>query len=425
MTDATALAHADAARLWMSRPENPMVVTAVLPLDGPLGESALRDVLRERLLVHDRFRARIDLPRLPWNPPRWREDPHFDLDRHVGRVALPAGSPDALLAFAVSELASSPLPINHPPWRAWIVDGVGPGSVLVVRVHHAIADGVALLGVLFALSDEGAGSLPPLAAPATVPMRASLPTVSSLLRGVGTLAGLVFQGADRGLARKGELGPHKLVAWSKPADVEAVRRAAHAADAHINEVVLAALAGAVRRCFRASPRKALHALVPVALAHAAGDLGNRYASVFVELPVHVADPVARLRLVRAAARRARDGAGLSLGSTLVGALGTLGGIVHHAGLGLLSRRASLVASNVPGPTDALHVGGRTITALRFAAPSPGAIPLSASVASYAGELSLTVLADAHLGVAPEGLARRFDDELATLLSAFMEDGVSP
>lgn len=425
MTEPTALAHADAARLWMSRPENPMVVTAVLPLDGTLAESALRDILRERLLVHDRFRARIDLPRLPWNPPRWREDPGFDLDRHVARVALPPGSSDALLAFAVSELASSPLPINHPPWRVWIVDGAGPGSVLVVRVHHAIADGVALLGVLFSLSDEGAGSLPPVADPAPVPTRASLPSASSLLRGVGTLAGLVLQGADHGIARGGELGPRKLVAWSKPADLEAVRQAAHAADAHINELVLAALAGALRRCFRAPPTRAVHALVPVALAHAAGDLGNRYASVFVELPVHVADPVARLGLVRDAARRARDSAGLSLGRALVDALGALGGIAHHAGVRLLSRRASLVASNVPGPTAALHVGGCAITALRFAAPSPGAIPLSASVASYAGKLALTVLADAHLGVTSEALARRFDHELTALVSALTADGANP
>lgn len=417
MIDPDALTHADAARLWMSSPENPMVVTAVLPLDGPLDASTFRDLLHERLLVRDRFRARIDLPRLPWESPRWREDPRFDIDRHVARVSLPPGSGEATLAFAVSELASAPVPVNHPPWRAWIVDGAGPGSVLVMRVHHAVADGLALLGVLFALSDEGAGAESP--APAIVPVRSSRLTPADLLRGASTLGELVLQGADRGLALDGNLGPRKRVAWSRPVDLDAVHAAARSADAHIHDVVLAALAGALRRSLAARPTEPLHALVPLALPHPAGALGNRYASVYVDLPVHVDDPVARLRLVRDSALRAR--AGLPLGIALADALGALGGVVHHAGTRMLSRRASVVASNVPGPTSPLHVGGRAITALRFAAPSPGTIPLSAGVASYAGKLSLTVLADAHLTVAPEALAGRYDAELAALLAALAPD----
>jgi diacylglycerol O-acyltransferase len=417
-----ALSHADAARLWMSSRHNPMVVTAVLPLDGPLDERDLRDLLRDRLLVHPRFCARIDLPRRPWNAPRWRADPALSLDRHVARVVLPAGSTEAALARAVSQLASAPLPLGHPPWRAFLIDGVGPGSVLVVRVHHAIADGAALLGVLFAVSDEGAGALPPPAAPAPAVAR-PLPSAAELIHGAAAFARLLLQRADvTGLVR-GRPGPRKRVAWSSAVALEPVRRAAHAADAHINDLVLAALAGALRRAPLAPPSRALHALVPVALGHASGELGNQYASVFVALPVHVADRAERLRLVRDDARRARDGAGLPLGRALVDALGSFGGVVAaRAGVELLSRRASAVASNVAGPPTALHVGGRVVTALRFAAPSPGAIPLSVSVASYAGELSFTVLADEHLGVAPDALAALLADELAALVAHPAPDG---
>jgi len=198
-----------------------------------------------------------------------------------------------------------------------------------------------------------------------------------------------------------------------------VRRAAHAADAHVNDVILAALAGALRSALgpgRARRTRGVHALVPVALSHAPGDLGNQFASVFVELPLHADSPVERLSRVRESARLAREAAGLSLGRTLVDLLGTLGGVAHQAGVRLLSRKASLVASNVPGPPVPLHLGGRAITALRFAAPSPGSIALSASVASYAGELSLTLLADAHLRVAPDVLASLFVDELDGLVS---------
>lgn len=421
-TASTALSPVDAARLWMGTGDNPMVVTAVLPLDGPLDEATLRRLLRDRLLVHDRFRARIDLPHLPWNPPRWREDPDFSLDRHAARVALRPGSTEADLARAVSNLASLPLPLEHPPWRAWLLDGVGPGPVLVVRVHHAIADGRALLGVLFAVCDEGDGALPPPEAPA--PARASLPPPAELLHGAASLGRLLLQRPDAAGLLAGHLGPRKRVAWSAPVALEPVRRAAHAADAHVNDVILAALTGALRRVLGPSAPAVLHALVPVALPRLPGDFGNRFVSVFVELPLHAAEPPARLRLVRDDARRARASAGLSLGRVLVGVLGTLGGVAHQAGVRLLSRRASVVASNVAGPPVVLHLGGRALTALRVAAPSPGDIPLSVSVASYAGQLSLTVLADAHLGVPPAALARLFVDELAALVSPLAPAGAS-
>ena len=101
------LSHADAARLWMSSRDNPMVVTAVLPLDGALDLATLRALLDERLAVRARFRALIDLPRLPWNRPHWREDPAFSIERHVERIALPPDSTEADLARAVSELRGS------------------------------------------------------------------------------------------------------------------------------------------------------------------------------------------------------------------------------------------------------------------------------------------------------------------------------
>jgi diacylglycerol O-acyltransferase len=421
--DDDALSHADAARLWMSSRHNPMVVTAVLPLDGPLDEGDLADLLRDRLLAHPRFRAGIELPRLPWNAPRWRDDPTLAIDRHLARVALPPGATEADLARVVSELASQPIPLDHPPWRVWLVDGVAPGSVLVVRVHHAIADGAALLGVLFAVSDEGAGALPSDAPAHVTPT--PLPSVAELLRGAAAFGRLLLQRADVGGLVSGRPGPRKRVAWSAAVPLEPVRRAAHAADAHINDLALAALAGALRRAPPSPPTRALHALVPVALGRSAGELGNQYASVFVALPVHVADRAERLRLVRDDARRAREGAGLSLATALVDVLGAVGGVAARVGVGLLSRKASVVASNVAGPPVALHVGGRAVTALRFAAPSPGSVPLSVSVASYAGELAFTVLADERLGVAPAALADLLSDELAALVAHPTPDGSPP
>ena len=151
----------DAARLWMGTAANPTIVTALLTLDHAIPEHDLLELVRKRVLAHHRFRQRIDLSRLPLRRPRWRDD-KGSLDGHVIRMQLGPGDPERKLRALVSELASKPLDPRRHTWKIWHVDGVDGGAALVVRVHHAVADGLALVGVLLGLSDEGAGLvLPP------------------------------------------------------------------------------------------------------------------------------------------------------------------------------------------------------------------------------------------------------------------------
>ena len=413
----------DAARLWMDTPQNPMIVTALLRLDGPLDFATFTERVEAAARARDRLRARIVTPRVPFLRPRWREEREASIAHHVDHVRLAPGSGDEQLAEVLSRIASEPLDRDRPLWRMWLVDGEGGRSAIAVRIHHAIADGVALLGVLYGFSDEGVGAAPAEPEPAAPAPPAARRSSRDLVRGAVAIARLLARPADAPAALSGRPAGRKALAWSAPFDVASIRSAAHRAGAHLNDVILGALAGALRVLVAqggAPPRSAVHALVPVALPHEVGAMGNRYASLFVRLPVDVGGAIERVTAARDAMHEARATAGLQLGRSLVGAAFALREHAERIGVRLLSRKASLVVSNLAGPTEpTLHVAGRRITSIVFASPMPGSVALSASVFSYGGELRVTIAVDTAVLPDPWPLVRLLEIEMRATLAALL------
>jgi diacylglycerol O-acyltransferase len=149
------MSSADAAWLHMDRPTNLMVITSVLWFDEPVDWDRARDVLRARLADRfPRFRQRVVEGRAPLSGPHWEDDPNFDIELHVHHVALPSPGDAAALQQLVADLMAMPLDRSKPLWHFHFVDGYGDGSAIVVRMHHCIADGVALARVLLSLTDE-------------------------------------------------------------------------------------------------------------------------------------------------------------------------------------------------------------------------------------------------------------------------------
>lgn len=136
--------NADAAWLHMDRPTNRMVINAVLWFDEPLDPEAIRSVLRERIVERfPSFRQRA-VEHGALGGADWEDDPDFDLDLHLHHIALPAPGDRIALQELVGDLASTPLHRDKPLWDAYLVDGYGAGSALQLRMHHCIADGIAL-----------------------------------------------------------------------------------------------------------------------------------------------------------------------------------------------------------------------------------------------------------------------------------------
>ncbi|HRG98418.1 MAG TPA: wax ester/triacylglycerol synthase family O-acyltransferase [Polyangiaceae bacterium] len=432
--EGTPLSAEDAARLHMSTESNPMVITVALLLDRPLPFDDLVGLLDARLAHLPAFRARV---RRPWwgGAPRWEEDRGFDVRHHVRRAKLSVGTLAALLE-RVSAIAETPFDRGRALWTVDWVEGLPEGPALVLRVSHAVADGLALVEVLVGLCDEGAGlagASPPGATPAA--LRAGPSRLARLAGGLGGAARLALRPADPPTALRAPVGVRKCAVASHGYASEAVARAAHARGATVTALVLAAIGAAVREAVHEGAREplggALHAMLPVSVRHGSAEQErNAYTSVLLPIPLAVpfaggpGGDDAEVHAIQAALSAARATVA-SVGGRLVGAAGVAPALATRLGLAFFSRKATLVVSSLRGPSSRVHLGGAGVRDVLAWAPSVGAVGLAFTVLSYGGRLRVCVLADAQL----EDRVRRvllpsLDRHLAALVAPPAAGGVA-
>ncbi|MFS8138329.1 MAG: wax ester/triacylglycerol synthase domain-containing protein, partial [Thermomonas sp.] len=275
------MSRVDTAWLRMERPTNPMMITGVLMFAEQMSLPRLKKVIQQRFLSYQRFRQK---PVEGATGAQWVEDEAFDLDWHVRLSGLPgksgpAAEKKALERFA-SQLASSPLDPTKPLWQFHLVERYQGGSALVARIHHCYADGIALVQVLLSLTDTSrvpADSkrldkawLKQDAAPVARRVGAMDrymklggkvleqgmamyrdPTLASLIAKEGgeiareLVTALALPDDPPSLLR-GKLGVSKRVAWAEPLNLEEVKAVGRACDCTVNDVLMAAAAGALR-----------------------------------------------------------------------------------------------------------------------------------------------------------------------------------
>ena len=416
------MAPVDAAWLHMDRPSNELVVNAVLWFDERLDDDLVREAVGRRLVAqHARFAQRVDdRGTKAW----WVDVPDFDAMTQVTRERLAGPGDLASLGRRVSELVSTPLPRDRPLWQVHVLDGEQSGTALVARMHHCIADGVALFRVLLSLSDEsqdgrlGAPQPSRPSRPRGVPGRAA-DTAVAALKVTRSVAALVALPPERRNALRTPLDVAKTVRWSPPLALDAVKVAARAADATVNDLVLAALSGALHRRLERDEAavRDVRAVLPVNLRpldSAEIELGNRFGLVFLRLPVSTTDGrarIARIRTRTAALKRAAT-APVTLG--ILALVGRAHRRVVHLVISVFSAKATLVVTNVPGPGHALHLGGRRMAGVIAWPPQTGSIGLGVSVISYAGQVVLGLMADERTVPDPDALLADLRAELHDL-----------
>lgn len=447
-----ALSNADTAWLRMDQPTNLMVVCGVMAFDRPLTAGALKRILRQRLLRFDRFRQRVvDAG----GAPAWEGDPLFDLDSHVHRIGLPAPAGQQELEEVVADLISTPLDFSKPPWQVHVVDQFGVGSAVIVRLHHCIADGIALVRLLLSLtdraplpatrrraaSDSGDSTLRQLLRPATAVASAAAAGARVLLHesvdlarhpahavrlareGVDvaqTIAKLALMPADTDTVFRGALGVRKRVAWTGGIRLGDVKAIGHGLGATVNDVLLCAVAGAMRRYLRAHRHRVagveIRVVVPVDLRpiEEVAQLGNRFSLVFVELPVGIADARQRLREITRRTQAIKGSPEVPVAFGLLQAIGMASAPAEQQLIDLFSRKATAVVTNVPGPRQKLHLAGARLDRMMFWVPQSGHIGLGFSILSYDHEICIGVTADAGLVPNPERLLHGMREELAEL-----------
>jgi diacylglycerol O-acyltransferase / wax synthase len=354
-------------------------------------------------------------------------------------------------------MMTRPLDPEKPLWEWHLIERFGEGSALITREHHCIADGIALTRLLLSLTDAtpSAGARPrrarrsheienPLWALFQPAVRVAegaveaaeaflhegveilrhpshaLDLVSEGVDAAGTLARLMLMPADSPTLFKGPLGVKKRVAWTGGIALEDVKTLGHAFDATVNDVLLDAFAGALRRYLdeHRRPREGVEVriVIPVDLRpiEEVTQLGNRFGLVYVELPLDIEDPVKRLREISRRTRAVKGSAGAGVAFGMLQAIGMASGALEHEIIDLFSRKATAVVTNVPGPREKLYFAGRRLESMMFWVPQSGGIGLGMSILSYAHEICIGITSDAGLVPDPERLLDATKEELAAL-----------
>jgi len=446
------MSNADAAWLHMDRPTNLMVVNALLVFEEPVDADRVKEILRSRLVEpFPRFRQLVIEPRLGVGVPSWEDDPNFDLDLHVHHLALPAPGDKRALEELVSDLIASPLDRRKPLWDWYLVDGFGGGMAMVVRIHHCIADGIALSRVLLSLTDThadagiapprdgaGRGRLGSIAAPVkagaglvqagihegieilTHPS-AELPALAS--RGTAdaaTLAKLLLTGSDAKTVLSAKPRVARRVTWSERIPLDDLKAIGHATGTTVNDVLTAAMTGALRRYLlgRDSLVDEIRTMVPYNLRPLdeplPRELGNRFGLVYLTLPVGIADPAERLAEVHRrmdAIKHSREG-GLSY--AILEAVGLTPHQIEQRLLDVFTQKTSAVLSNTLGLREPVYFAGSKIAGVVPWVPAAGTIGMGIDMMSYNGGVTVSLQVDAGLIPDPETIIADYEREVETL-----------
>lgn len=463
------LSPVDTAWLRMDAPGNLMMIVGVDLLEGPCDAPRLKRLLENTLLAYPQFRSRVVMdPSGAW----WEEDADFDLDHHLVRIGLPGKGGKAELQKLVATLAGQALDPMRPLWQFHLVENFDGGHALIVRIHHCIADGIALIGVLLSMTtDRPDAPDPDLARPArheagegdwwdpwlkpftqgTVKaLDATGDIASKVLQAYGAvlsdpnlageaateyarvatqvskdIIGLALMQTDTATSLKGRPGGAKVVAWNEPLPLPDVKAVGKALGCSVNDVLLACAAGAIRGYLLARgddlEGAELRAMVPVNLRGPGKpkSLGNKFGLVPLLLPVGIEHPVERVLEVHRRMRELKEGYMPVIAMAILGMTGLAPRMVQKQVLDLLASKATAVMTNVPGPQQALYMAGSRMKQMMFWVPQSGDIGMGVSILSYGGAVQFGLITDKKLCRDPQAIIDRFAPEFENLVHAVL------
>ena len=442
----------DAVWLNMDGPNNLMVIESLMFLESPIDRARLERVIRTRLLdLFPVFSRRPIAARSKWGRPRWRDVGELDLSQHIREVQLPAPGDDAALQDYVGRFLATPLPRDRPLWDIHLIGGLAEGSAIYVRLHHALADGIALTQVLFSLTDlssEGDrdGSFHPdgrhhLLSEVVQAARRVAPEVPQMLRparmragfrtglrlgfsGVGVLKKLLFTRNPESPV-SGAAGPEKRAVWSEPMALQRIKDIATHADATVNDVLVSALAGALERYQVEHGQRPvdLPTMIPVNLrplnVPLPRELGNRFALVLLTLPSGRGAPLSRLAETKRRMDIIKSSPEPAITFTLIQAIGWLGHRLNRPLVTFFSGKVAGVTTNVPGPRETRYLAGTRISGLLGWVPGSGQQALGTCIFTYAGTVRIGFKTDTSVIADPERILVAFHAEIDTLEAAFV------
>jgi diacylglycerol O-acyltransferase len=448
------LSALDASFLEFEDAVTHMHIGSVALFEGPppTHEDLRADVLAKLALV-PRYRQLVRFVAFRAGLPVWVDDPHFNLDYHLRRIALPRPGGERELRLLVGRVMSQQLDRSKPLWEMWIAEGLEEDRwALVSKVHHCLVDGVAGSDLLTVLLDRERDPAPtasrpwtPKSAPDGLALLAEALVADLLLpyaaaRALRTPLELLRRGQDaargllrmRGLVRpappsslNGSVGPHRRwsMARTRLADVKTVRTALGGT---VNDVVLACITGGFRALLLSrgeSVERVVRTMVPVSVRSPGehGEYNNRVSAMFAELPVAIEDPAGRLRSISAQMGDLKQSKEAVAGEVLT----ALGGFAPPLLLALGERlgtrvpqhNINTVTTNVPGPQYPLYAAGRRMLEAFPYVPLGGHVRVGVAIFSYDGALTFGATGDYDTAADIEVLGDGIERAMAELLGA--------
>jgi diacylglycerol O-acyltransferase / wax synthase len=423
------LSAQDLFNLWPDEFGWPMDIGALAILDGtqltdPDGRFRIettREAIARRLHLVPRFRQQLYTPRRGLGGPLWVDAQHFDLAAQVGVFPLPPSAGEAELLLAVERLRARRLDRSRPLWEVWFLPGLPRCRVgMFIRMHHTVADGMAGVALLATLLDQQAN---PLTEPVLSWTPAPLPSTRELLQDamgrrlrtaeqvLRTLAhpldttrrvrrawpsarvGITDSRAPQTSLNR-RIGAHRTITIIR-CRLDLAKQIAHAYEAKVNDVLLAAVAGGLRHLLggRGEPVDGvvLRAFVPVSLHHEQGGQarGNQDATMIASLPIGEPDPVCRLRLIATstAERKKR--------TRSPGINAFPNGVVQRMAWRMAAHQhfMNLSVTNVPGPPRPLYLAAAELLEVFPVIPISVNLTLGVGALSYNGQFNITAVAD--------------------------------
>src|SRR5262245_3115089 len=428
MTTTKRLSPMDAAFLYYERPVQRLHVGSVSLLDGPIPFDAFTELTVERLRGLPRYLQRPVRPALDWTLPNWQDVPRFDPRHHIRHVGVPPPGGDVELHALIDELMATPLDPDSPLWETYLIDGLADGRAAILnKVHHCMIDGVSGAQLLDRLSDPAPESASEPVAPSptlrTHGSGGARPwSARAGVEALSTLARWALEPSSQ-LPWNAPISAHRRLRWTV-LSLERLLGVRGAVGCKVNDVVLAVIAGGLRRWLAAhavaTDRLCVRAMVPVS-TRTPGDhlsLGNLVSAMFPTLPIHIADPVDRLHKVAAHMGELKERGQAHATGLLMALAGALPAPVSA----LLGRvlpswpMINVVCTNVPGPREPRYILGRRIVAIHPIVPLFEGLGLGFAILSYADQLSIAAAADPALVPDVESVT----DAIATEFDALVE-----
>src|SRR4051812_33837101 len=457
MTDR--LSGLDSSFLHLERDGTHMHVASTTLFEGPPPPYVeFRDHIESRLHLVPRFRQKLRFVPFGQGRPVWVDDPHLNLAYHVRHTSLPEPGTEQQLRVLAARIFSQQLDRTKPLWELWLIEGLkGDRFAIVGKTHHAMVDGVSgvdITTVLFDAEKEPAETPKQLErwVPEPEPNGAQLLGEAlveraiyprEIARGVRR----IMRGPRRALERAAEaaiaagsfawtgigapkspfnfeVGTHRRFTWVR-ASLADMKHVKNQLGGTVNDVILAAVAGALGRYMRSRGHPTvgleLRAMVPVSVrtTEQRGALGNSVTAMMAPLPVWCEDPARRLELVRESMGDLKQSK-QAMGATLLTQLAdfaptTIAG--QAARLQARQRFFNLVVTNIPGPQFPLYLMGRRMERVFPMVPLAKNQGVCIGVMSYDGQVNFGLIGD-YDGIPDlEDLAKDLEDSITELVDA--------